>query len=212
MSGIVTIAGKSLASLGQCLSSRSMGTPERKSSTVTVPHMSGFWDFSAIYGGVAYESREVEYVIDIIGEDRQDMMDQLSALLAWADLAQDEDIYDDDLDGWHLRGSLESTEFEEGADGESGTLTITFLCQPFLVADDETTSATTTGTNHVRNDGMAADLYAWAPGGTATVTMGGVRQSVTSSRSRLATQLMPGDNEVEVSGSAVTLAWRETRL
>lgn len=212
MSGIVTIEGKSLASMGQCLSSRSMGTPERKSSTVTVPHMSGFWDFSAIYGGVAYESREVEYVIDIIGEDRQDLMDQLSALLAWADLAQDSDIYDDDLDGWHLRGSLDSTDFEEGEDGESGTLTVMFLCQPFLVADDETTSQTVVGTNHVTNTGMATDVYAKASSGTATVTIGGVQQTVTTTKARLSGQLMPGDNEIEVSGSAVELSWRETRL
>lgn len=212
MSGIVTIAGKSLESLGQCVSSRSMGTPERKSSTVTVPHMSGFWDFSAVYGGVSYESREVEYKIDLIGEDRMDLMDQLSALLAWADLAQDEDIYDDDLDGWHLHGSLDSTDFEEGEDGESGTLTVTFLCQPFLVADDETTSGTVVGTNNVTNDGMATDIYAQTSSGTATVTMGGVKQSVTSERTRLATQLMPGDNEIEVSGSTVELSWRETRL
>lgn len=202
-----------LADFGQCIASRSTGAPDKKTSTVTVPHMSGFWDFSKVYGELAYESREVSYTIELIGEDRADLQDQKSALMAWLLEVHDEPIYDDDIPGWHFVGSCSECEWDEGEEGESGTLTATFLCQPFLYRDDETTLEMQVGDGQtVSNAGMAAEVTAVASEGTATITLGGIKQSVSTTPQRLVARLMPGDNAVSVSGAAVTLRWNETRI
>lgn len=213
MSGILTIGGVTLASFGECIASRNTGSPEKKTSTVTVPHMSGFWDFSKVYGELAYESREVTYAIQLIGDDREDLQDRKSALMEWLLEVSDEAIYDDDIPGWHFVGSCTGCDWEEGDEGESGTITATFLCQPFLVKDTETTATLQVGEGQtVSNHGMAAEVTASTESGTATVTMGGMQQSVTTTPQRLVARLLPGDNEVDVTGSAVTFTWSETRI
>ena len=209
---ILTIGGKALSDFGECVASRNTGAPEKKTSTVTVPHMSGFWDFSKIYGALAYESREVTYTIELLGDDRADLQDRKSALMAWLLATHDQAIYDDDIKGWHFVGSCSGCEWEEGDEGESGTITATFLCQPFLYADDETSVSVPEGSQVVSNPGEALNPMAAAASGTATVTLGGVTQSVTTTPTRLVGQLVPGDNNVTVSGGTVTLTWYETRI
>lgn len=201
----------SLADLGQCIASRSVGSPEKKSVTKTVPYMSGFYDFSKVYGAVAYESRELAYSVDIIGEDRADLQDQRGKLLAWASSVHDADIWDEDFPGRHFHGSYSGSDWEETEDGEAGTLEITFLCQPFLIDDDSTTAQCAVGTTTVTNDGEAVNPTAAPSDGTATVKINGAAQQI-SAETRLSIQLAPGDNEVEVSGSDVTLKWLRATL
>lgn len=208
MSGGLTIGGKSLADLGQCIASRSTGTPERKGATATVPGMSGFYDFSKLGGAVAYESREVTYTIEMIGDDREDLQDQKTEVLEWLSQVVAEEISDDDTPGRHFVGSFDSADWDEGDDGESGTLEVTFLCHPFLVADEETTQALSVGANTVSNSGQPVRPTAKTSSGSATVTIGGVSQSVSTTPVTLTAQLMSGDNSVQVSGAAVTLSWR----
>ena len=209
---ILTIGGKALSDFGECVASRNTGAPEKKTSTVTVPHMSGFWDFSKIYGALAYESREVTYTIQLLGDDRADLQDRKSALMTWLLATHDQAIYDDDIKGWHFVGSCQSCDWKEGDEGESGTITATLLCQPFLYADEATTASVPEGAQVVSNPGEAVNPMAAAASGTATVTLGGVTQSVTTTPTRLVGQLVPGDNNVTVSGGTVTLTWYETRI
>ena len=206
------VGSMSLADFGQCVASRETGVPEKKMVTKTVPHMSGFYDFSKLYGAVAYESREQTYSIDILGEGREDLQAQRSDLLTWLSTIHDEDIFDEDMPGWHLHGSFSGADWSEAEDGESGTLSVTFLCQPFLVADDETTQVVEAGEAVVTNAGQTTAVTASTASGTATVVLGGVSQSVSTTPQRLSAQLQPGDNTVKVTGSAVTLSWREQRL
>ena len=206
------VGSMSLADFGQCVASRETGVPEKKLVTKTVPHMSGFYDFSKVYGSIAYESREQVYNIDLMGDDREDLQRQRSDLLTWLSTVHDEDIWDEDMPGWHLHGSFSEADWEEAEDGESGTLSVTFLCQPFLVADEDTTQTVEVGEAVVTNEGQTAPVYASTSSGTATILLGGVSQSVGTTRQRLSAQLQPGDNAVKVTGAAVTLAWREQRL
>ena len=102
---------------------------------------------------------------------------------------------------------------EEGAEGVTGTITAKFLCQPFLVKDEATTATVQVGSYQtVSNPGRTAEVTAKTESGTATVTMGGIKQSVTTTPQRLVARLQPGDNEVDVTGAAVTLTWHETRI
>lgn len=212
MSGILTIGGTTLASFGQCVSSRSTGAPEKKTSTVTVPHMSGFWDFSKVTGELSYESREVTYEIELLEDERADLQDRKSELMAWLLQTHDEAIRDDDIPGWHFVGSCSSCEWDEGAEGVTGTITATFLCQPFLYADEAEEETLQVGTHTVPNTGMGTELYAQATTGTSTLTIGGIVQSVTTTKTRLVAGLVPGDNSVKVEGNPATLTWNETRI
>ena len=210
---ILTIGEHSLSEFGQCFASRNTGSPTKKTSTVTVPHMSGFWDFSKVGGELAYESREVTYEIELLEDERADLQDRKSELMEWLLETHDEPIYDDDLPGWHFVGSCSGCEWEEGAEGVTGTITAKFLCQPFLVKDEETSETLQVGSDQtVSNAGRTAEVTAKTESGTATVTMGGIKQSVTTTPQRLVARLRPGDNEVDVTGAAVTLTWHETRI
>lgn len=206
-------AGKHLTTdFGECVASRNTGSPEKKTSTKTVPYMSGFYDFSRVYGALAYESREVTYEIDLIGDDREDLQDRKSAIMAWLLGIHDEEITDDDIPGWHFVGSCQSADWEETEDGEGGTISVTFLCQPFIEADEDTEQTVAVGSGTVQNDGQTVNPMASTASGSATITLGGVMQSVSTTPQRLSGQLLPGSNAVTVTGSPVTLSWRKQRI
>lgn len=212
MSNGFTIGSKSLSDFGQCIASRNTGSPEKKSSTKTVPYMSGFYDFSKLYGAIAFESRELTYSIELLGDDRADLQEQKSELLGWLSQVHDEDIKDEDIDGWHFHGSFSDASWDEGEEGESGTLEVTFLCHPFMISDEESTQTVAIGSGTVTNNGMPVNPTASVASGTGTIALGGITQSVGTTPVRLSAQLLTGSNSVTVSGSDVTLKWREERV
>lgn len=209
----ISAAGKhSYHDLGQCIASRNTGSPERKTVTKTVPHMSGFYDFSALYGAAAYESREVTYTFTLLGESREDLQYQKSDLMAWLSTISDDDIWDDDIIGFHFHGSLSGMSWEEAEDGESGTLEVTFLCQPFLIADAPTVVHLAVGENEVYNLWQVANATARAESGTASLTLDGIRQTVGTEETRLVQMVKPGANIVTVEGSPAVLTYTERKV
>ena len=209
--GISADGQHSFWDLGGCIAARDTGVPEKKPVTATVPYMSGFYDLSDLYGAVAYDSREVMYRFEFVEDSREDLQDIKSRFLKWLANVQNAEIVDDDIPGRHLIGSFSEAEFEEGEEGESGSLEVTFLCQPFFEADEETTKTLSAGANTVTIEGQAVNAYAKSVG-TSTLQIGGVNQSVGTTEIRLSQQLKPGDNAVTVTGSAVTLRWRENTI
>ena len=204
------IGERTLADFGQVVASRSIGAPSKKLVTKTVPHMSGFYDFSKLYGVIPYESREVQYVIDLIG-DRDEVQQQRSDLMTWLSTVHDANIFDEDLDGWHFRGSFSSFDWSEGESGESGSLTVTFICQPFMIADEETTQTLAVSETTITNEGQATYVTAVSEA-QAQVTLGGITQSVGTTPVRLSSMLLEGDNPIKIENSPVTLKWSLQRL
>lgn len=209
--GIIANDRHSFHDLGQCIASRNTGAPEKKAITKTVPFMSGFYDFSNMYGGIAYESREISYSFELLGDSREDLQRQKSELMEWLSYVHDTEIRDDDIPGWHFIGSFSGYSWDETADGESGTLEATFLCQPFMEADEETSKALAIGTHTVTNDGQPVNPVVSVASGTAKITINGFVQSVTG-ETRLSVQLPNGDTSVKVEGAAATLKWKEARI
>lgn len=209
--GIIVNDRHSFHDLGQCIASRNTGAPEKKAITKTVPFMSGFYDFSNLYGGIAYESREISYSFELLGDSREDLQRQKSELMEWLSYVHDTEIRDDDVPGWHFVGSFSGYSWDETADGESGTLEVTFLCQPFMEADEETSKALAIGTHTVTNDGQPVNPVVSVASGTAKITINGFVQSVTG-ETRLSVQLPHGDTSVKVEGAAATLKWKEARI
>lgn len=194
---------------GQVISSRDTGSPTKKLATKTVPFMNGFYDFSKLYGAVAFEDREVKYTIGIIGQNRFEVQDQKMRIMDWLSSVHNADIYDDDIEDYHFRGSFSSASWSEDEHGESGTLEVTFLCHPFLIADYYTSVRLEVGTHTIMNINQAVYPIA-VPEGAATVSIGQYTQAV-SKEQQLNVPLVPGENAVQVSGNPVTLKWLEER-
>ena len=195
-----------------CVASSDSGKPEKKFVTATVPYMSGFYDLSKIYGAIAYESRDVSYTFELLGDDMDDLQRQKTNMLDWLGLVHDEPIYDDTQPNYHYVGSFYEADWEEDETGESGTLTVTFKCQPFLIADRATEESLSVGTHTVVNYGQQVSVFAKANSGSATVKINGVIQAVTTTEQRLTAQLQPGENEVVVTSNSVTLRYFERHL
>lgn len=207
--GFKTHGKHSYFDMGCCIAARDTGTPEKKSVTATVPYMSGFYDLSKLYGAIAFEARQLMYRFEFVEDSREELQRKKSQFLEWLSQVHDEEIADDDIPGRHFIGSLSEWEFEEGEEGQSGSLEVTFNCQPFLEADEDTTKTCNAGSNTVTVEGQAVNAYAKTSSGTATIRIGGVTQSVGTTEIRLSVQLQPGDNAVTVTGSPVTLRWKE---
>ena len=207
--GFKTHGKHSYFDMGCCIAARDTGTPEKKSVTATVPYMSGFYDLSKLYGAIAFEARQLMYRFEFVEDSRDELQQKKSQFLEWLSQVHNEEIADDDIPGRHFIGSLSEWEFEEGEEGQSGSLEVTFNCQPFLEADEDTTKTCNAGSNTVTVNGQAVNAYAKTSSGTATIRIGGVTQSVGTTEIRLSVQLQPGDNAVTVTGSPVTLRWRE---
>lgn len=207
--GFKTHGKHSYFDMGCCIAARDTGTPEKKSVTATVPYMSGFYDLSKLYGAIAFEARQLMYRFEFVTDTREELQQKKSQFLEWLSQVHDEEIADDDIPGRHFIGSLSEWEFEEGEEGQSGSLEVTFNCQPFLEADEDTTKTCNAGSNTVTVEGQAVNAYAKTNSGTATIQIGGVTQSVGTTEIRLSVQLQPGDNAVTVTGSPVVLRWKE---
>lgn len=204
--GGITINGiNTFADFGAMISSRNTGTPTKRNATVSVPFMSGFYDFSAIYGAVAFEDREIEYTFDLIGS-RSEVQASKTLLLDWLSNAHDVDIYDTDMIGWHFHGSFESAEWDEDDSGEKGSLTVTFICQPFIESDEFTMFQLEEGSNKVFNRGKPVNPMV---SGTGSITINNTVQSVSENEITLSTQLMPGENTITVTGGPLILRYRE---
>ena len=207
--GFRTHGKHSYFDMGCCIAARDTGTPEKKSVTATVPYMSGFYDLSKLYGAIAFEARQLMYRFEFVEDSREELQQRKSQFLEWLSQVHDEEIADDDIPGRHFIGSLSEWEFEEGEEGQSGSLEVTFNCQPFLEADEDTTKTCNAGSNTVTVAGQAVNAYAKTNSGTATIRIGGVTQSVGTTEIRLSVQLQPGDNAVTITGSPVVLRWKE---
>lgn len=205
--GIKTRGLHSFRDFGEHVASSNSGMPQRQSVTKTVPYMTGYYDFSDLYGGeAAWTSREVEYSFTLIGT-RAEVQAKKTLLLEWLGNVSNEPIYDDDIPGRHYVGSFSASEWEEEESGEGGTLTVTFMCQPFLVADEPTSVRLAAGSHILDNVGQAARPTV-IPEGTATITINGKAQSVTA-ETKLSIPLLHGPNDVVVAGGTSVISWYE---
>lgn len=130
----IEINGKhSWRDFGLSISSRSIGFPERQAVTVTIPYMSGYYDFSSLYGGPYYTSRLLSYTFDLLADGPEELEQMKNSVLQWAETAEQSKILDDIDPDYYFVGSLSSAAFEEDENVPEcgGELTLNFVCQPF---------------------------------------------------------------------------------
>lgn len=110
------------------VASKEIPSPVRKSVTDTVPYMTGLWDFSQD----EYEAITVKYTFDVIGENKKELNQQKSRLLAWINGKAD-NLIDTDLSLGYFK--VYSTKASWAEEDCAATLTAEFLCYPFLLND-----------------------------------------------------------------------------
>ena len=131
----ITVGGKhSFADFGLVINSRSIGYPAKKVIRKTVPYMSGFYDYTALNGVPAWGERVISYTFDVIGVTVAEMDVERQKVINWLCNIHDEDIFDDTIPDYHFHGSFESVSPSE--DGEQATITFSFVCHPFMIAND----------------------------------------------------------------------------
>lgn len=184
-----------------------IGDPSKKIIRGTVPYMSGYYDFSKLYGGVAYESREVTYSFDLIEDDPSTLHDSVTAFVSWLHGIHEAEIRDDEIEGYHFVGTCDECKPDYDESGLAATIEAKFTCYPFRIADEETTVELAAGESTVANSGMRV-LVTGVSEGSTTITAGNVSQSF-SGEVELEIALEHGENAVIVEGSPCAIKWRE---
>lgn len=207
MTGGIEVNGTHTArDLGFCLRGKTLTPPAKKSARVTVPYMHGSYDFSDAMGDIYYQDREIAYLFDIIGDPRYVEM-RISELIDWASLINDDDISDDDRPYYHYRGSFTGSEVEIDESGEMATVTLTFTCYPFAIADDPCRERMEIGDNLVINRGHDTTLTV-IPDGTMTIQIGSLKQTF-SAEDVADFALKHGENTVTVTNGGGYIQWYE---
>lgn len=166
----ITINNKhSFVDFGLNISNRKIDLPPKNNIRKTIPYMSGFYDFTTLNGVATFGERTISYTFDIIGATVEEMDRKRTEVVNWFCNMHDVDIYDDTIPDYHFHGSYDSPSQNE--DGEKDELTITFVCYPFMIANEPVQMLYNEArTDTVIYEGQPVSIYGK---GNATLKMGG---------------------------------------
>ena len=112
------------------LNTREISTPQKKKITVTVPFMSGSYDFSNLYNGLCFDERVIEYEFLIKESSSEKLEFKRMQLEAWLLSTNEKTILvDDNLRGYYYSAECREIEFEEI--NHIGKMRVTFVAYPF---------------------------------------------------------------------------------
>lgn len=166
----ITVNGKhSFVDFGLNISSRLIGLPPKNNIRKTIPYMSGFYDFTTLNGVATFGERPISYTFDVIGATVEEMDRKRTEVVNWFCNMHDVEIYDDTFPDYHFYGSYDSVSQNE--DGEKTELTITFVCYPFMIANEPVQMLYNEArTDTVMYEGQPVSIYGK---GNAILKMGG---------------------------------------
>lgn len=205
----IRINGKhSYGDFGLYLKSRKVSLPEQKSIRETVPFMNGFHDFSMLNGDSVWNERELEFSFDITHDTPADLDFFVSYVIDWLCSAQDVDIFDDTVFGYHWHGSYKNAKPAWDDSGLSVELTVYFAVYPFKIANEPTTHTLAAGTHIINNSGVAVAPYVRSDA-VAAIQIGTYVSSIPANEEiQLEIDLKRGDNTVLITGDGtVTLSY-----
>lgn len=197
----ITINGKhSFVDFGLNISSRKIDLPPKNSIRKTIPYMSGFYDFTTLNGVTTFGERPISYTFDIIGATVEEMDRKRTEVVNWFCNMHDVDIYDDTIPDYHFHGSYDSPSQNE--DGEKDELTITFVCYPFMIANEPIQMLFNEArTDTVIYEGQPVSIYGK---GNATLKMGGSIITLNSAEMiDTGLVLTAGEKQVEVTPTEI---------
>ena len=193
------------------IAAKSLSGPVKRSVRVSVPFMSGSYDFSDVYGYTTYDDRELSVSFDVVEASTEGLESRLTDVLTWLATAQESEIVDEDAPGYHFRGSYSRAEVAYDESGLAATVEVVFDVYPYRIADEETTAEVSVGENTVTNGGARTKVLVTPTDGTCTIQIGTVSQTFTGA-SYADFYLEAGENTVTVTGGAAELSWVEEVL
>lgn len=108
-----------------------IGQPKKKIVRETVPYMSGYYDFSKLYGDAAYESREINYAFDFVESTPAALHTAVSRFADWLRGIHETSIVDDEVSG-SFTGTCDEIDVKYDESGMAATVSVKFTCQPFM--------------------------------------------------------------------------------
>ena len=207
----VTINGKhSYKDFDLCIKRRAFSTPERQSIRETVPFMHGYYDFSTLNGEPSFTERTVSYTFDVIADTVEELENKRRAILDWLMNVNEAVIQDDTIPDYHFVGSYDSCSMDEDDYGDVMELQVTFVCQPFQIANVPSQNILKAGTHTVIVRGQTVTPTAYATA-EATIQIGNLVTGIPAGiETVLGINLEKGANEVTVTSTGtVTLSWYE---
>lgn len=129
--GITFGDNHSFKNIGVTIKSKTIGEPEKKKIKGTVPYMNGSWDFSLLNGEQAYEDRKLQYVFNIIADDREELHYKKMKMKKWLMKDGRHKLIDDDQPNFYFLAECESISFKQN--GRTGELTADFVAYPFMI-------------------------------------------------------------------------------
>ena len=132
----ITKGGKhSYRDFGMTLKSKNIGNPKKRKIKETVPYMNGQYDFSMLHGDQTYEERSLQYVFNLIDQNKELMNARKVAALNWLEAGCQEILWDDAIPGYYFLAECTDIDFKES--GRIGELTATFTAYPFKIQQAE---------------------------------------------------------------------------
>jgi hypothetical protein len=134
--GITFLDKHSYNDFGIWIKQKTIGSPKPQIKTVTVPGMSGTWDFSTYpTGQVEYDERELVYVFEMIENTKEECNAKKAEVEAWLFGATGKTALVDDTISGKFMAKCESIDVQES--GRVYTLTANFTAYPFRILEDE---------------------------------------------------------------------------
>lgn len=196
----------SFADYDLTIASRQIDLPPKSSIRKTVPFMNGYYDYSKMNGAVSWGERQIQYTFDIVGETVEEMDTKRTEVVNWLCNLHDVDIYDDTIPDYHFHGSFDG--ISQSEDAEKSELTVIFVCYPFMISN-EPTEVYVGGEFSITNKGQPVRPIL-KTSQAATITVGGITQSVPAGETELAIVFPNGvSSGVLNKSNELTAPWTE---
>lgn len=183
-----------------CIKTRKTNLPKKKTIRETVPFMNGYYDFSALNGSPAWESRTVSYSFDVLGDTPEETEEYAERVLDWLCNLHEVDIYDDAMPHYHWHGSYDSASLNWDDSGMAVEISVDFVCYPFKIANTPITHSFKAGTHTVVNNGQAVAPIVKSDA-AAAIQIGSYVQSIPANvEIKLGIDLARGTNQILVTG------------
>lgn len=161
--------GKHNNEIGLVMHSKSIQSPAKKKVKESVPFMNGSYDFSTIGSGgeILYSERQITVIFGLPAETKEKLQVLYSNALEWlVDSNKGKLVFDEIKDYYFMAEVEEATSFEELM--EFGTLTVTFVADPFKLSIDYI-GANIWDTFNFEEDYMQDSFYDIVGSGTITI-------------------------------------------
>lgn len=113
---------------------REFNPPKKRKIKLNVPFMNGTYDFSSLYGEVAYEERVLKYTLDFKYSNKIEFLYKKNQITNWIMNSTKEKLYDDLIPGYYFLAECEDeiqfNEYEVGCE-----ISIKFIAYPFMIRE-----------------------------------------------------------------------------